>query len=184
MMSVRLLVGDAADVPDAGADSLPAELVAKMKCVDPVAGVYSVREDQWMFLEATVLKPTRLRLFVGVLLCSDDGNIQAGWPPAGEKYTFDDKTTTYLGEDRFNPLFLARRKDQRTSFWTLKLIGYTAARDSAPIDLHSLEQAQTVQDVIARPLQRDRGFVGRPMAQPERPAWYTWDFRIACGVAQ
>jgi hypothetical protein len=184
MLSVKLRVGDAADVPDAGADGLSAELIAKMRVVDPVAGIYPVREDQWLFLEATVLKPTKLRLFVGVLLCSDDGNVLAVWPPAGENYTFDDKSTTYLGEDRFNPQFLARRKDQRTSFWTLKLIAYTAARDSAPIDLQSLAQAQTVQDVIAGHLARERAFAGRPIAQPERPAWGTWDFRIACGVAQ
>lgn len=180
MMSVKLRVGEEADLPDEGATELPAELIAKTKYLEPVAGVYTVRDDQWLFFEATVLKATKLRLFVGVLLCSDDGNVQPGWPPSGENYTFDEKTTTYIGQDRFNPQVLNRRKDQRTTMWTLKFVGYTAAKESAPIDLHSLAQEKTVQDVIAEDLKRTRAFAGRPVPKPEQPAYYTWDFRIAC----
>jgi len=100
------------------------------------------------------------------------------WPPQGENYTFDNGKTTYIGADRFNPLFLNRRLEQSTSRWTLKLIAYTAPADSAPVDFTSLAQEQTVQDVFADALMLERAMMGRPPEAPETPAWYTWDFRI------
>ena len=179
MLSVRLRAGAPEDTPDPGMESLPDALIAATRVVDPTDGVHVVAEGEWLFLELRVLKATKLRLNVGVLLCSDDGNVIPVWPPPGERYTFDNGRTTYIGEDRFNPLFLNRRLDQRVTRWTLKVISYTAAPTSPPIDLSALALERSVQDVIALPLMPTRAIVGRPKPAPELPIAYTFDLAIA-----
>ena len=179
MLSVRLRAGAAEDTPDPGQDTLPEALIAATRVVDPTDGVHVVHEGEWLFLELRVLKATRLRLFVGVLLCSDDGNIIPVWPPPGENYTFDNGRTTYVGEDRFNPLFVNRRLDQRITRWMLKVIAYTAAPDSPPIDLSALAQERSLQDMLAIPLLPTRAIIGRPKPPPELPIATTFDLAIA-----
>lgn len=181
LLSVQLRVGNAADAPmDDQADRLPEELIAKTASLAPRDGIHHITQGQWLFVEVTVEKPTSLRLFVGLLCCSDDGNIYAVWPPEGENHTFAPGSTTYLGMDRFNPLFLNHRPDQRVSDWTLKLIAYTAPADSDPINLRGLAQNETVQDRFAASLTPTKGVLGRPSPPRERAAWCTWDLRIAC----
>lgn len=180
-LSVKLRVGQAADAPAMeSASTLRAELLAKTTYLDPDAGIYPVEEGQWLFLELQVVKAPALRLQVGLLACSDDGNVQALWPAPGESYTFDAGKLTYLGVDRFNPLFLNCRPDQKQSRWTLKLIVYTAPADSEPINLQGLALLESVQDRIAEVLRAGRALIGRPPAQAERPAWCTVDLHIVC----
>lgn len=181
MLSVQLRAGNAADAPmDDHADRLPDALIAKTAPLAPRDGIHHVTQGQWLFVEVTVEKATSLRLFVGLLCCSDDGNIYAVWPPEGENHTFAPGSTTYLGMDRFNPMFLNHRPDQRMSYWTLKLIAYTAPADSDPINLRSLAQSETVQERFAAALTPTKGVLGRPSPSRERAAWCTWDLRIAC----
>ncbi len=183
MLSVKLRVGDrpADDVLDRlDANGWTAEDVAALtKPVDPAEGIYTIRDEQVLFLELKVLKPTTLRLFVGLASCCDDGNVNAVWPQ-GDCPTFDNGTTTYLGLDRFKPMVLPRRGDQAASYYTLKLIGYTARPTSPPIDLGGLEQTDAVQTVFATALKApDRGAPSAiPRTRPELPAAYTWDVRI------
>ncbi len=180
-LSVKLRVGQAADAPAMdNASTLRAELLAKTTYLDPDAGIYPVEEGQWLFLELQVVKAPALRLQVGLLACSDDGNVQALWPAPGESYTFDAGKLTYIGVDRFNPLFLNCRPDQQQSRWTLKLIVYTAPADSEPINLQGLAQLESVQDRFAAVLKAGRALIGRPQAQAERPAWCTFDLHIVC----
>lgn len=182
MLSVKLRVGNLIDAPvDGSAEPPSSNLLSKTTYLNPTAGVYHLTQGQWVFVELTVLKPTRLKLFVGVVACSDDGNVIAVWPPEGETYTFDLGKSSYVGQDRFNPLFINCRSDQNVGYWTLKVIGYTAAATSQPINIKSLQQADSVQSLFDKELiNGTRGDLGRPPAQAERPAWYSWDLRIAC----
>ena len=96
--------------------------------------------------------------------------MQALWPAPGESYTFDAGKLTYLGVDRFNPLFLNCRPDQQQSRWTLKLIVYTAPADSEPINLQGLAQLESVQELFAAVLKAGRSLIKREM----NSAKWTW----------
>lgn len=180
MLSVKLRIGTG-EVPDElDSERQAQELIEQTTYCSPEAGVHRMRDSDWLFLEVRVLRRTTLRLFAGFIVCSDDGNVVAMWPPSGENYTFSPGQVTYIGQDRFNPLFLPCRPDLKFSLWTLKLIAYTANQDSEPINLHGLSQMKSVQDIFAAVLQYGRALPEKPRKQPELPAWYTWDFRVAC----
>lgn len=185
MLSVKLRVSTALGTPSGDeAGALDAGSIDKTGVLSPEAGVYRVREGQGLFVEVTVRKPTALRLYVGLLACSDDGNVYAVWPAQGESYTFGVGTRTYIGQDRFNPLFLNCRSDQKISYWTLKLIAYTALAESTPINIQSFAQPESVQELFAETLRHGRSLGRRPAQPTEWPAGQIWDFRIACEKAE
>ncbi len=182
LLSVKLRCGSEDTAPPAdNAIALSPELLPGSSLLEPQGSIYHITEGQWVVAELSVLRATSLELRVGILACSDDGNIIAVWPPAGQRYNFATGTTTYVGKDRFNPLFINCRADQRLSRWTLKVVAYTTAVGSEPINLTSLEQAATVQELFSKELTAaERGVIGRGPKQGERPAWYSWNLRIAC----
>lgn len=159
----------------------PDETIAPL---EPEDGVYTVFEDGWILVEVRILKSTSLRLYLGYLGFSDDGAIDVYWPPEGETPTYSRGDVLHLGFDRFSPLQLTPRGDQRESGWTLKIVACTAPAGADPPNLRSLEQ-RPVHAVIAESLLGEL----RPRAGPtrgsrkwvgpaEKPAWYAWDLRV------
>lgn len=184
MLEVKLRRGRAATAP--ATDDVtppPEELIRQMpyQDIDPKTGFYNFDLGDFFFLEVKTLLPTSLRLQVGVVACSDDGLIEAVWPAPGERYTFDAGTTTYIGKDRQLPQYFNDngRPDRQLSYWTLKLIAYTAAPDAGPINIQSLIQQVSVQDLFLKDMRPVRS-LGRPQPPEERPRGYSWNLRIAC----
>lgn len=162
-------------------------------------GVHEVSVDQALFIRLHALRGLDLRLYVGIVAFSDDGNVVPLWPLPGARPTFEAGSVVYVGQDRKTALFLNTRGDQRTSLWTLKVFGYTGStQDGERIDatradrtrtlaragwgghainIHGLAQG-SLQEVLEAALRPTRAAVdGKP--PPELPAWYTWDLRIA-----
>lgn len=179
LLDVKLLVGSAADVPAArNVDQLPADLLRAGRRIDPQAGVYRLKQGQWALLEIQALRQSGLRLFAGLVACCDVGLVIPVWPVQGQRFTLEVGRTVHLGEDRFNPMWLNSRPDQSVTCWTLKLIAYTAPEDSDPINIHSLAQPQSVQEVFDACLTPSARDLRVQRIQPPRPAWYTWNLRL------
>lgn len=162
-------------------------------------GVHEVRADQGLFVRMHALRGPGLRLYVGVVAFSDDGNIVPLWPLPGARPTFAEDAVVYVGQDRKTALFLNTRGDQRTSLWTLKVLAYTGSTQDGErmdasladrtrtlaaagwgglaINIHGLAQRslQEVFEATLRPT-RDPADARTP---PELPAWYAWDLRIS-----
>lgn len=182
MLDVRLRSSPAETRPD-DMDALPTLVV------DPADGMYAVTDEDWLWVEIRVKKPGTLRLQIGWLAFSDDGNILPLWPPQGADNSFADGDVLYIGRDRELALPLARRTDQRVSVWTLKVIACTVPPDAAPLNIWSLEQG-TVQEAFVGAVDAARGatrgslrVTTTPMLA-EQPAWFAWDLCVAVHAAK
>jgi hypothetical protein len=173
MLDVRLLGSRIEHRPD-DMSTLPA------LAANPTDGVYALTDDDWLWAEIRVKRSTALRLQIGWLAFSDDGNILPLWPPQGADNSFAEGDVLYVGRDREQALPLGTRDDQRVSLWTLKVVACTVPPGAAPLDIWSMEQG-TVQDAftaaIAAAGSAARG--GLRTTPPAQPAWCTWDFRVA-----
>jgi hypothetical protein len=169
----------------AGTGNAPAgaAAIAAVPPLDAHDGIYSLTPDHWIWVEIRVLQPTRLRLQVGWVMFSDDGNVVPLWPIEGSQPSLPQGSVVFVGFDRESSLSLTKRDDQRTSLYTLAVIASTGPVDALPLNLASLTQ-QSVQaefaDVIARARgMQQRGEPIRRTATQETPAWYAWNLRIA-----
>jgi hypothetical protein len=156
------------------------------------AGVHDVDDGEAVWIELHVKKASRDRLYTGILVCSDDGNILLTWPPNGSSpamgaigegeggFLTTSTETVFVGLDRFNPAFPQPRTDQSSSRYTFKIVAYTSP-DGEPLRLASLAQDDTVQDVIVRalaPSQRGLRPLRRVPPAPTTPLWCTWDLVV------
>jgi hypothetical protein len=153
--------------------------------VEPTDGRYVITDDDWLWAEIRVKKDTALRLQIGWLALSDDGNVLPLWPPQGADNSFATGDVVYVGRNREEALPLAARADQSVSMWTLKVIACTVPQGAAPLNIWGMAQS-SVQEVFDGAIGADgdatRGALrptGAPAVMAEQPAWYAWDFRIA-----
>lgn len=157
---------------------------------NPQSGAYEITEDDWLWAEIRVKKPTALRLQLGWLAFSDDGNVLPLWPPHGADNSFAPGDVIYVGRDREQALPLSKRSDQRVSMWTLTVMACTVPHDAAPLNIWSLEQ-ETVQEafdgVMSTAAGATRGSLRTTATAtapaPEQPAWCAWNFRVAVRAA-
>jgi hypothetical protein len=151
--------------------------------LEPKDGLYSVADKQWIWVEIRVALKTALRLQLGWVAFSDDGNVLPIWPPQGTELTLSSGDVVHLGLDREQALTLSRRGDQNQSLWTLKVIACTGAKQAPDLNVASLGQ-KSVQEEFAAELEsaggiQSRGTLGAAATVDEKPAWYSWDLRVA-----
>ncbi len=151
--------------------------------IESLDGRYTITDADWLWAEIRVTKPTTLRLQIGWLAFSDDGNILPLWPPQGADNSFAEGDVVYVGRDREQALPLSARADQTVSMWTLRVLACTVPAGSAPLNIWSLAQ-DTVQEEFAAAIESaagaTRGGLRATTAPlPEQPAWFAWDFRVA-----
>jgi hypothetical protein len=146
-------------------------------------GTYEVREHEPLWIEIATRRVLSSRVFVAVVLCSDDGNTMVLWPPPGgdsalgahgaTEHDLPAGQTVYIGRNRYSPATPTVRPDQQRSRYTFKVIACTV-RGRAP-DLSSLALERTVQQVIDASL-------GARDIEPMRPVapdmWCTWDLPV------
>lgn len=166
-----------------GAEPAGAAAIAALPPLEAQDGIYSLTPAHWIWVEIKVLRPTNLRLQVGWVMFSDDGNIVPLWPVEGSQPSLPEGSVVFVGFDRESALSLTKRGDQRTSLYTLAVIASTGPADALPLNLASLAQ-QSVQAEFAEVMARARGMQerGEPVrrtAPQETPAWYAWNLRIA-----
>jgi hypothetical protein len=110
------------------------------------AGQYVIGESDSLLLK---LKVTGGRnLFLGVLLCSDEGNIYPLWPPANAENIATPGEEKIVGLNGPNAFALPVGTDppqQTASLYTFKIF---ASDEQHPIDIQSLALKDTVQEVI------------------------------------
>jgi len=181
MLDVRLRVSRAEMRPD------DMEALALLT-IDPVSGAYVITDEDWLWAEIRVKKPTTLRLQIGWVALSDDGNILPLWPPQGADNSFADGDVVYVGLNREQALPLATRGDQHVSMWTLKVLACTVPPGAAPLNIWSLEQG-TVQEAFAAAIEAAGGTMrgglrATAAAPPEQPAWFAWNFRVAVSATK
>ncbi len=156
---------------------------------DP-AGLHRVLEDEPLWIAMQVRRTPPGRLFLGVILCSDDGNVIPLWPPPGgdptagqrgpDETALPEGQTIHVGADRYTPAFPTIRRGprgQQASRYTFQVIACTLRDDDPPPDLSALAIAKTVQDSV------DAVTAGRPKSiepyVPEVPQrWCTWDVPV------
>jgi hypothetical protein len=110
------------------------------------AGQYVINEADSILLKVGV-KGGR-NLFVGVLLCSDEGNIYPLWPPATAENILTPGEEKIVGLNGPNAFALPVGTDpaqQTESLYTFKIF---ASDEQHPIDIQSLALKETVQEVI------------------------------------
>jgi len=163
--------------------------IAEQPLLEPVDGVYSVTDNDWIWAEIRVLRRTDLELQVGWVMFSDDGNVNPLWPTEGTKLqdALSEGSVVFVGWDRESALYLPRRADQGTSMYTLRVIACTGPNGALPLNIASLAQ-QSVQAGFADELEpargiQSRGEQSRRPAVKEQPAWYAWDLRLAVASA-
>jgi hypothetical protein len=176
MLDVRLRAGQ-------GTAPSRHEDIEALAPLTPKDGVYSIGElPHWLWAEIRVAGRTSLKLDIGWLAFSDDGNILPLWPPQGARPTFTQGDVVHVGFNREQPLSLSRRADQATSMWTLKAVACTSVAGAPLLNVAALAQP-SVQDEFAAALgsarSQSRGSAAPALAEPERPAWYAWDLRVA-----
>jgi hypothetical protein len=177
LISVRLLGAHLpAEVEDG--EALGDAHLALFEPLQSSEGRYEIDRDLALFVEVSLTGRLRLRLSLGLVAFSDDGNVVPLWPAEGQEPTLVSGQTLRIGIDRFRPLWLNTRADQARSLWTLKLLAASSAEGSASVNVAALAQAQTVQDVIASALSSSRGAVGRGLAPAAAPAFGTWEMRV------
>ncbi len=143
-----------------------------------VQGIPGGRYDQYGNLLAGTPAPFRLRvalaadspaLSVGILLCSNDGNIILLWPPENAENILQPGKDKRVGNGgNLEPITLSvDRSGQTQSVYTFKVF---AAAGQLPIELSSLQLDDTVQGIIDT-LLGGRGGV-RPVPRP--PAEMLW----------
>ncbi len=151
------------------------------------AGVCAITEADQLMLKVKISDASPADLAVGVLVCSNDGNILRLWPPANAESKLgpgEEKIVGYGSDLRPFPLAVART-DQTESRYTFKVFATNAA---AAIDLSSLEQAKTVQqvidDAVASQGEIERGGFGPIAAQTPRVLWTTVELPVVVRKAQ
>jgi hypothetical protein len=110
------------------------------------AGQFEIREADSMLLKVGVSGGRNL--FVGVLLCSDEGNIYPLWPPATAENIMAPGEEKIVGLNGPNAFALPVGTDppqQTASLYTFKVF---ASDDQHPIDIQSLALKQTSQEII------------------------------------
>ncbi len=109
------------------------------------AGQYEISEAESLLFKVQITGGRNL--FVGVLLCSDEGNIFPLWPPPTADNVLAAGNETIVGLNGPNAFGLPVGTDppQTTSLYTVKVF---AADDQHAIDIQSLALEQTVQAVI------------------------------------
>ena len=111
------------------------------------AGVCEVTTADNLMLKVSISPSAPAKLTVGVIVCSNDGNIFKLWPPTNAESSMapgEEKVIGY-GADLRAFTLTGGRDDQSESRYTFKAFATNA---TTAIDLSSLEQQQTVQDVI------------------------------------
>lgn len=154
-------------------------------------GVYEIRQGAPIWVEIKVQRrPLFYRLFLGVILCSDDGNVMAVWPPQGadpsagsrglEEWDLTLGQSIFVGEDQNVEAALPTRPDQRRSRFTYKVFAVSVPEDTAAPDLSGLPIAATVQERVDDILEGGKaGPVGQEHGLQEvAPLWCTWDLRL------
>ncbi|MFN8471786.1 MAG: caspase family protein [Anaerolineae bacterium] len=144
------------------------------------AGVCQVGMADNLMLKVKVSPTCSTNLAVGVLVCSNDGNIFRLWPPANAESNMapgDEKIIGY-GSDLRAFKLRVDRPEQTESLYTFKAFATNAA---TAIDLGSLEQQQTVQDVVDAALPSrgaDRGGLDAGTARAPRVLWTTVELPV------
>lgn len=148
------------------------------------AGEYELGEEDNFWIRISVKKRLHRGAFVGVLACSNDGNIQVLWPAPndlqrlglvsedpdqpgqpGEKLS--DEQIRYVGvhgEEGETAICATVRSDQTVSAYTLKVVAYDdtaesgkSSRERSPVNLRGLAIQETVQEVLHAALRRSQG---------------------------
>jgi hypothetical protein len=150
------------------------------------AGEYEVTPDDNLWIRLRAKQGLSGGLFVGVLSCSEDGDIRLKWPLsdatrlalAGESEALASGQVKYIGaRSNTAALFAPVRLNQRSSVYTFKVFAYASAATEA-VNLHSLCLPDTVQDIIVNDLiTADRGD-SEKVKVLARPIWKTWDLRV------
>jgi Caspase domain len=154
-----------------------ATATARVRLPPDATGVHHVRDDAPLWVEMAVRRSVGARVFLGVVLCSDDGNVIALWPPRGGDPSAAGGQTIYVGEDQHTPAVLTIRRDQQASRYTFKVIACTLARGAPPPELASLAIDETVQDVVdAVAAGAPRHIVLASVSPP--PSWAAWDLVV------
>ncbi len=164
-------------------------------------GVYRTTDAEGILLRLRVKRWTAPggKLCLGVVACSNDGNVFALWPPGEGPNVgvIGDDEATFLGtrgapppEQVFHvgtgkraPLGFTIREDQTSSLYTLKVFAAVVGLQDPAIDVGALALDDDVQQVInaSIPQAATRGLIGRDAAPPTPavPLWYTWDLPVA-----
>ncbi len=158
---------------------------AKMAQPD-ASGTYQIQEDDYLLLRLQVSSWTARgwKLSMGVVCCSNDGNISALWPPPGDEpdleHDGDGKPITrqaiWVGNSKQSPIRLIRREDQNSSLCVFKVYAATV-RSGEKFSKDALEIKSDVQQVLNESLRSGRGGPADEGAAPapQFPLWYTWD---------
>jgi hypothetical protein len=145
------------------------------------AGAYEITEGEAVWVEIVVKAALRQRLFAGILVCSNDGNVMIAWPEEGADPALSAQTLL-VGRDRFQPAELQVRRDQTSSLYTFKVIATTKPDGAAPVRLASLSLETTAQDEIEERPVNVRGAMRAPAPVapplPATPLWSTWDLPV------
>lgn len=175
-LSVTLLAG-----ADGGAMFNNPNDTAVARPVQPnAAGMCLVTNADNLMLKLKISPKAPSNLAVGILVCSNDGNIVRLWPPANAESSMapGDEKIIGFGSDLRAFRLRVSRPEQTASLYTFKAFATNAG---AAIDLASLEQEQTVQDVIdaALPSQgAGRGGLDVSGAAPPRVLWTTVELPV------
>lgn len=158
---------------------------ASMRQSPDPSGVHHATDEMPLWVAIAMRRTPPTRVFAGVVLCSDDGNVVPLWPPRGgdpsaggigADESLPPGQTIYVGEDRHAPAWLTIRHDQQASRYTFKVVACTLPADAPPPELDSLAIARTVQEVVdqaAAGTPRDLDNVTAPTHQ-----WCAWDLAV------
>src|SRR5262249_8408954 len=127
------------------------------------AGQYLVTDQQPLLLKVRIAPASPQRLYVGILLCSNNGvgDILLLWPPPNAHNVLPPGDEKIVGWNGPNPFRLDVRPGQTRSLYTFKAF---ASDEQHPIDLTSLTLDKTVQDVVNAWFARAIGAYSTPRA--------------------
>jgi hypothetical protein len=180
LVEVHLRVGDAG-AP--GAAMCPRQ-------VPDASGDHAAAEHAPIWVELATRGAPPFPVFVGLVLCSDDGNVIPLWPPPGAEprlgaqgrteWHLPPGQTIFVGRDRFKAAYPIVRDDQQTSRYVFKVIACTVVDGRVP-DLSGLAVPETVQEVIDG-CYRDVGSKDMtPLPTVTPTLWCTWDLSVRVG---
>jgi hypothetical protein len=177
LVEVHLRVGD---------DGAPgAEMCPRQ--VPDAAGDHAAAEHAPIWVELAIRTVPPFPVSVGLILCSDDGNVIPLWPPSGAapllgalgrtEWHLPPGQTLFIGRDRFKAAYPVVRDDQQTGRYVFKVIACTVVDGRVP-DLGGLALTETVQDVIDAAY-RDVGSRDMtPLPRVPPTLWCTWDLSV------
>jgi hypothetical protein len=138
------------------------------------AGVHEIVEGEPLWVAITMRRWASERIFAGVIVCSQDGNVDVLWPPDGADPALAEETL-FIGQNRFEPAYPVVRPDQQSSLYTFKIIACAGIEDAQPPALGALALTATVQEVIDAPFHRHAVSLGR---RASTPRWQVWDLVV------